>query len=54
MNELKIAIDRFNQKKKSEGKQSRPYGKWNDSWNIDYVLCDAIKINTINKLYKML
>ena len=49
---LDSAINNFNNQKTNIGKQSRPYGYWYDSWNIDQVIFDAMKYDLINKLYK--
>jgi len=52
MNEIKLAIKRFNRKKKNEEKQSRPYGDWSDPWNINSVLVDAIKFIQLRNYIK--
>ena len=49
---IEKAISDFEQEKLSDKKQSRPYGEWNEKWNINKTLNKAINYYLINKIIK--
>lgn len=56
MDYLDRAIAKFNHEKMNRihngvGGEFGHYGKWNDDWNIDNVLLDALRFYEIDKLF---
>ena len=49
---IQKAISDFENEKLSDKKYSRPYGEWNDKWNVQKILSKAVNYYLINKIIK--